>query len=203
MNSALLAAALAAYMLGSLPFGILLSKAFGSRDPRQYGSGNIGATNVMRAGGKRLGALTLLADMLKGLLPVALALYADWPESWVAAIALAVFAGHLFPLFLRFKGGKGVATMLGVMLPWQPIASLLGLLLWAVLLKLYRYVSLASILAALALPLLVWLTNASTACLLASVVIAVMVTAKHAGNIQRLMDGSEPKIGAGSPPATS
>ena len=185
-------------MLGSLPFGILLSKLFGAPDPRHCGSGNIGATNVMRAGGKRLGALTLLADMLKGLIPVALAVAVGWPEPWIAAIALAVFIGHLFPLFLKFKGGKGVATMLGVMLPWQPLVSLIGIAIWALLLKLYRYVSLASIVAALALPLLVWLTGGSTACLIASVVIAVMVTAKHAGNIRRLKAGSEPKIGAGA-----
>lgn len=196
MNSALAAAVLAAYLVGSLPFGLILSKAFGSQDPREHGSGNIGATNVMRTGGKRLGAFTLLADVLKGLIPVALAIMAGWPEAWVATIALAVFTGHLFPLFLKFRGGKGVATMLGVMLPWQPLVSLLGLTLWIVLLKLYRYVSLASILAALSLPLLVWITGASTVCLLASIVIAVMVTARHAANIRRLKDGTEPKIGS-------
>ena len=199
MSPTLGVAVLAAYMLGSVPFGILLSKAFGSPDPRQCGSGNIGATNVMRAGGKRLGAFTLLADMLKGLVPVALAVVVGWPEPWIAAIALAVFIGHLFPLFLKFKGGKGVATMLGVMLPWQPLASLIGIAVWAVLFKLYRYVSLASIIAALALPFLVWLTGGSKACQIAGVVIAVMVTAKHAGNIRRLRAGSEPKVGGESP----
>lgn len=199
MSPSLTVAALAAYLVGSLPFGLILSKAFGSQDPRNYGSGNIGATNVMRTGGKLLGALTLLADVLKGLVPVALVVWAGWQEAWVATIALAVFIGHLFPLFLKFRGGKGVATMLGVMLPWQPVASLLGLALWVVLLKLYRYVSLASVLAALSLPLLVWITGASGICILASIVIAVMVTVRHAANIGRLKAGTEPKIGSKQP----
>lgn len=195
MTPTLAAAALAAYLLGSLPFGLILSRCCGSRDPRRHGSGNIGATNVMRTGGKRLGALTLLADMLKGVIPVSLAVGAGWPEAWIATVVLAVFAGHLFPLFLRFRGGKGVATMLGVMLPWQPLASLLGLALWTLIFSLGRYVSLASVIAALALPWLVWLTGASGAGIVAAVVIAVMVTARHAGNIRRLKEGTEPKIG--------
>ena len=195
MNFALTGAVVAAYLVGSVPSGLLLSKLFGKQDPRDYGSGNIGATNVTRTGGRLLGAVTMLADILKGLLPVALAIFAGLSEAWIAAIALAVFLGHLFPLYLKFKGGKGVATMLGVMLPWQPVAALAGLGIWALLLRLSHYVSLASILAGLTLPLLVWWVEGSIACLLVSMAFASLVTLKHAANIRRLMDGTEPMIG--------
>lgn len=196
MNFALIGIVFAAYLIGSVPSGLLLSKLFGKQDPRDYGSGNIGATNVTRTGGKLLGAVTMLADILKGLIPVALAMFAGLSEEWVAAVALAVFLGHLFPLYLKFKGGKGVATMLGVMLPWQPVAALAGLGIWALLLRLSHYVSLSSILAALTLPLLVWWTEASIACLLVSMAFAALVTLKHMANIRRLMDGTEPMTGS-------
>jgi glycerol-3-phosphate acyltransferase PlsY len=195
LNFALIGAVFAAYLIGSVPSGLLLSKLFGKQDPRDYGSGNIGATNVARTGGRLLGAVTMLADILKGLVPVALAIFAGLSEAWIAAIALAVFLGHLFPLYLKFKGGKGVATMLGVMLPWQPVAALAGLGVWALLLRLSHYVSLASILAGLTLPLLVWWTGGSIACLLVSMAFAFLVTLKHAANIRRLMDGTEPMTG--------
>ena len=195
MNLPLIGAVIAAYLIGSVPSGLLLSKLFGKQDPREYGSGNIGATNVTRTGGRLLGALTMLADMLKGLAPVALSIFADLSEEWIAAIALAVFLGHLFPLYLKFKGGKGVATMLGVMLPWQPVTALAGLAIWALLLRFSHYVSLSSILAGLVLPLLVWWTGGSIACLLVSMVFASLVTVKHADNIRRLMDGTEPMTG--------
>ena len=195
MSAPLIGAVIAAYLVGAVPSGLLLSKLFGKQDPRRHGSGNIGATNVMRTGGGLLGALTMLADILKGLAPVALAMYAGLSEQWIAAIALAAFIGHLYPLYLKFRGGKGVATMLGVMLPWQPLAALAGLALWALLLRFGHYVSLASILAALALPLLVWLTGGSTACLLVSMAFASLVTLKHTGNIHRLIDGTEPMTG--------
>lgn len=195
MNLPLIGAVFAAYLIGSVPSGLVLSKLFGKQDPRDHGSGNIGATNVMRAGGKLLGAVTMLADIFKGLVPVALAIFSGLSEEWIAAIALAVFLGHLFPLYLKFKGGKGVATMFGVILPWQPVAALAGLVIWALLLRFSHYVSLSSILAALALPLLVWWTGASIACLLVSMAFASLVTVKHADNIRRLMNGTEPMIG--------
>lgn len=195
MNLPLIGAVFAAYLIGSVPSGLVLSKLFGKQDPRDSGSGNIGATNVTRTGGKLLGALTMLSDILKGLLPVALAIISGLTEPWVAAVALAVFLGHLFPLYLKFKGGKGVATMLGVMLPWQPIAALAGFGIWALLLSLTHYVSLASIVAGLALPLLIWWTEGSTACLLVGIIFASLVTLKHAANIRRLMDGTEPMTG--------
>jgi glycerol-3-phosphate acyltransferase PlsY len=195
LNLSLIGAVFVAYLIGSVPSGLVLSRLFGKQDPREYGSGNIGATNVTRTGGKLLGALTLLADILKGLLPVVLAVFAGLSEEWIAAVALAAFLGHLFPLYLKFKGGKGVATMLGVMLPWQPVIALVGLAIWALLLRFSHYVSLSSILTGLALPLLVWWTGGSMACLLVSIVFASLVTVKHAGNIQRLMDGTEPMTG--------
>jgi len=178
-----------------VPFGLLLSKALCKRDPRDYGSGNIGATNAMRTGGKLVGALTLLADIGKGAIPVSLALLAKQPESQVAAIAVATFLGHIFPVYLKFRGGKGVATMLGVILPWQPLIAAIGLFAWLILLKITRYVSLSSILAAVLLPLTLAFSDASTPALLAGTIFASLVTLKHAGNIRRLLNGTEPSIG--------
>ncbi|MFQ5344545.1 MAG: glycerol-3-phosphate 1-O-acyltransferase PlsY [Mariprofundus sp.] len=188
-------AVVAAYLLGAVPFGLLLAKSLTHKDPRKHGSGNIGATNVMRTGGKLVGGLTLLADITKGVIPVLLALLAGLPETWVAAIAVATFLGHVFPLYLGFKGGKGVATMLGVMLPWQPVVAGIGIVVWYVALKVSHYVSLASIVAALMLPLLVVSTGGSGPAMLASVVFAVLVIWKHSANIKRLMNGTEPVAG--------
>ncbi|MBL4775002.1 MAG: glycerol-3-phosphate 1-O-acyltransferase PlsY [Mariprofundus sp.] len=184
----------ASYLLGAIPFGLLLSKLLSGQDPRQHGSGNIGATNAMRAGGKLVGALTLLADISKGAIPVTLAIVLAWPETWVAAIAVATFVGHIYPVYLRFQGGKGVATMLGVMLPWQPLAAGLGLLIWVVALKASYYVSLSSIVAALSLPLFIFVNDGSIPALLVGMLFASLVTIKHASNIKRLMDGTEPAI---------
>jgi len=192
LNDSLIGAVLAAYLIGAVPFGLLLTKLLSKKDPREHGSGNIGATNAMRTGGKLVGALTMLADIAKGTLPVLLALLAGLSETWVAIIAIAIFLGHIYPVYLRFKGGKGVATMLGVMLPWQPLAAGLGLLAWIILLKTTRYVSLSSILAALLLPLLIAGTGGSVPALLVGMVFASLVTLKHAGNIKRLMNGTEP-----------
>jgi len=192
LNYPLIGAVLAAYLLGAVPFGLLLTKLLSKRDPRDYGSGNIGATNAMRTGGKLVGALTMLADIAKGSLPVWLAMLAGLSAVWIAIIAVATFLGHLYPVYLGFKGGKGVATMLGVMLPWQPLAAGAGLLIWIILIKVSHYVSLSSILAALLLPLLIALTGGSVPALLVGMVFASLVTLKHAGNIKRLMNGTEP-----------
>lgn len=182
-------------MLGAIPFGLLLSRAITKRDPRDHGSGNIGATNAMRTGGKLVGILTLVADIAKSMIPVAVAVAMELSEIWIGAIAAASFVGHIFPVYLKFKGGKGVATMLGAMLPWQPLASLLGVLIWIVLMWATRYVSLASIAGALALPLLVWMTGGSVPALLVSMLFAALVTAKHVSNIRRLLDGTELAMG--------
>jgi len=184
----------AAYLLGAIPFGLLLSKLLSGQDPRQHGSGNIGATNAMRTGGKLVGILTLLADISKGAIPVMLAMMFELSEIWIAAIAIAIFVGHIYPVYLNFQGGKGVATMLGVMLPWQPLAAGLGLLIWIIALKASHYVSLSSIVAALALPLLIYMNDGSVPALLVGMFFAALVTIKHASNIKRLMDGSEASI---------
>jgi len=185
-------AILAAYLLGAIPFGLLLSRIISKRDPREHGSGNIGATNAMRTGGKLVGVLTLLADIVKGVVPVALAMTTGWAEVWIAAIALAAFLGHIFPVYLKFKGGKGVATMFGVMIPWQPWAAVIAFAVWLLSLRLSGYVSLASILAGLSLPLAAWGLGASIPCLTVCGVLACLMILRHAGNIRRLLDGSEP-----------
>jgi len=185
-------AILASYLLGAVPFGLLLSRIISKRDPREHGSGNIGATNAMRTGGKLVGALTLLADIIKGVIPVALALAGQWAEIWIAAIALAAFLGHIFPVYLKFKGGKGVATMFGVMIPWSPWAAAIAFAVWLLALRLGRYVSLASILAGLSLPFAAWGLGSSAPCIGTCVVLALLMILRHIGNIRRLLDGSEP-----------
>ncbi len=196
MNIELALSAAAAYLLGAVPFGLLLSRAITKRDPREHGSGNIGATNAMRTGGKLVGVLTLVADIVKGLAPVFIAVAMALPEAWIGAIATATLTGHIFPVYLKFSGGKGVATMLGAMLPWQPLAALIGMGVWVALMWAFRYVSLASIGGALLLPLFIWMTDGSTSAILVGLLFALLVTAKHASNIRRLIDGSEPTIGA-------
>ncbi len=190
----LIGAVLAAYLLGAIPFGLVLSQLLTGQDPRQHGSGNIGATNAMRTGGKLVGALTLFADISKGAAPVALAIIFQFSDAWIAAVAVATFVGHIFPVYLKFQGGKGVATMLGVMLPWQPLAAVFGLLIWIAALVISRYVSLASILAALALPLLIATNNDSMPALLVGMLFAALVTIKHRSNITRLINGTESSI---------
>lgn len=194
MNLSVAGAVLAAYLLGAVPFGLILSKTVSKRDPREFGSGNIGATNAMRTGGKLVGVLTLVADIAKGAMPVSLALFAGWSETAVAAVAAATFLGHIFPVYLKFSGGKGVATMLGVMLPWQPLAALIGIACWAVVLMLSGYVSLASVLAALLLPILLVATGSALPALLVGTLFAILVTMKHASNIRRLISGTESSI---------
>jgi len=198
VNFLLSGAVCLAYLLGAIPFGLILSKYSGKSDPRRHGSGNIGATNVMRTGGKLIGIVTLLADVGKGTLAVAAAIAAGLSQTWVAAIAMAAFVGHIFPIYLKFRGGKGVATMFGVMLPWQPWAAAGAFVVWLLVFRFSHYVSLASILAGLSLPALVWLANGSIACLLTSMALAALMTARHAGNIQRIIDGVEPVSGKGA-----
>ncbi|MDX8406865.1 MAG: glycerol-3-phosphate 1-O-acyltransferase PlsY [Mariprofundaceae bacterium] len=186
------AAVLAAYLLGAVPFGLLLSRLISKRDPRQHGSGNIGATNALRTGGKLVGALTLLTDVAKGAVPVALAVNVGWADQWVAAIAVGAALGHVFPVYLKFKGGKGVATMFGAVLPWLPWAALAALAVWLLSLKITHYVSLSSILAGCALPIAAWAAGASPPAIAASFFFAVLMTLRHASNIRRLLDGTEP-----------
>jgi glycerol-3-phosphate acyltransferase PlsY len=183
-----------AYFLGSVPVGILLAKIKG-KDPRKVGSGNIGATNVMRAAGKTTGALTLVGDALKGLIPVAAALILGESKLIVAAVGLAAFLGHLFPVFLKFKGGKGVATALGVYLGLDPLAVLIAVIIFVLLLLKWRFVSLGSLVGVAVMPLLLYLFNAPIHYIYLVLVIGTLIFIKHKDNIRRLIAGTENKIG--------
>ena len=179
-----------AYILGSIPFGVLYARTQ-NLDPREHGSGNIGATNVARSPGRKAGALTLLGDTLKGWLAVALAAWTLGTPAAVAGAGLMAFLGHLFSIFLGFKGGKGVATGLGVSLYIMPLAALGSIAVFVVTLWVSRYVSLGSILAALALPLLGLFLKMPLPYITASLIIALLVLHKHHENIQRIMAGTE------------
>ncbi len=183
-----------AYLLGSVPVGVLLARMKGA-DPRKVGSGNIGATNVMRAAGKVTGALTLAGDILKGLLPVAVAFIMEEPVIVVAAAGLAAFLGHLFPLFLGFKGGKGVATALGVYLRLDPFAVFITVIVFVLVLLKWRFVSLGSLVGVAAMPLLLYLLNAPDYYVYLALIIGALIFIKHKDNIRRLLAGTENKIG--------
>lgn len=189
------AAVVAAYLLGSVPFAVISSRVFGLADPRTYGSGNPGATNVLRSGNKAAAIFTLLGDALKGWLAVWLAVVAGCAPLALGLVMLAVFFGHLFPVFLKFKGGKGVATAAGVLFAIDPWIGLATLGTWAGIAATTRYSSLAAICAALAAPLLTLWLHGADALTLAVGVMAVALIAKHRHNLQRLFAGSEPKIG--------
>jgi glycerol-3-phosphate acyltransferase PlsY len=189
---------IAAYLLGSIAFGILVSKAFGLPDPRTVGSGNIGATNVARSGKKSAAILTLLGDVLKGWLPVWLALHFDMLMWVVAYVGLAVFFGHLYPIYYKFKGGKGVATALGVMLALSPMLGLATVATWLLAFAIWRYSSLSAIIAAVLAPVYAWylFPQADNAFgisdyVLVTIVMAVFLVWRHRGNIQKLLNGTE------------
>ena len=184
-----------AYLLGSIPTGLLLARAFGV-DIRTTGSGNIGATNVYRTLGRKVGVMTLVGDCLKGVIPVLVARGLGFDVAWVAAIGFAAFIGHVYTVFLGFKGGKGVATALGVFLAASPLAVLLALAVFAVVVGTWRYVSLASISAAAAMPLFVFFLDGRAPVVLMTVGIALLVVFKHKDNIQRLRAGTETKFRA-------
>lgn len=191
----------AAYLLGSIPFAVLSSRLFGLADPRTYGSGNPGATNVLRSGNKKAALVTLLGDALKGWLAVFLAQHFGLSDATIALVALAVFLGHLFPLFLKFKGGKGVATAAGVLLALDPWLGLLTLATWLLVAYVSRYSSLAALLAALLAPLYAATLHGADSLFGVVVLIALALIAKHWGNLQRLMAGQEGRIGGSKAPA--
>ena len=184
-----------AYLLGSVPTGLLLAKALGV-NIREAGSGNIGATNVYRTIGRKLGILTLVGDCLKGLIPVLIAKWLDLPDVWVAAIGLAALLGHVFTIFLGFKGGKGVATALGVFLGTSPLSVLVAIVVFALVLYFWRYVSLASIIAAALIPGIVRILGGKPELILMSLAIAAVVIFRHRENIARLRNGTESKFKA-------
>ena len=184
---------LVSYLLGSVPFGLLLARLKG-RDPRLEGSGNIGATNVLRVAGKTLGLLTLLFDTAKGFFPVLLASKMGGDPWTVAACGLAAFVGHLYPIYLRFRGGKGVAVALGVFLAIGPFFVFLTTVFFFLLLYLFRYVSLASICSSWFFSLVLLLFRAPETSLLLSLIVAALITFRHKANIDRLLRGKEHKI---------
>jgi len=182
-----------AYLIGSLSSAIMLCKLAGLPDPRTQGSGNPGATNVLRFGGKKLAATVLIIDVIKGVVPVVIAIFLDLEQSWIAATALAAFLGHLFPLFFQFKGGKGVATALGGFLALNPAMAGIVLLSWLAVFILTRISSLSAIIAALLAPVYsLWFLENITARWIV-LVMAVLLVARHHGNIKRLLSGEETK----------
>ena len=190
-----IALVIASYILGSVPTGLLLGKALGV-DIRDAGSGNIGATNVYRTLGRKVGIATLLCDCLKGLIPVLAARWIGLPDIWVAAVGFAAFFGHVYTIFLRFKGGKGVATALGVFLGASPLAVLAAIGVFALVIWKWRYVSLASITAAAAMPLFVAIIDGRPLITAMTLLIAAIVIWKHHENIIRLKSGTENKFKA-------
>lgn len=196
-----LAAVAAAYLIGSLSFAVIVSKFYGLDDPRSYGSGNPGATNVLRSGRKKAAALTLLGDALKGLVAV---LLARWLQSYfgladevVAAVAVAVLAGHMWPLFFGFKGGKGVATALGVLLALSWPVALICAAVWLIMAFGLKISSLAALTATVISPLAAMFLVQQPSWQAAIAVIAALVLLRHRSNIQNLLSGKESKIGSG------
>jgi glycerol-3-phosphate acyltransferase PlsY len=186
-------AAVLGYLSGSIPFGLILTRMAGLGDVRSIGSGNIGATNVLRTGNKGLAAATLLLDAVKGTVPALLGMYFLGVEGGVIA-GFAAFLGHIFPIWLGFKGGKGVATYIGVMfgLNWQ--MGLLFLLVWIATAAITRYSSLSALIATLVIPVIQWVSGDHKIAALAAVM-TVIAWIKHRANIQRLLSGTESKIG--------
>ncbi len=188
-------AIVAAYLIGSIPFAIISSKVFGLADPRSYGSGNPGATNVLRSGNKKAALMTLIGDALKGTLAVIAAQQLGLSDTVVALVALAVFLGHLYPIFLKFKGGKGVATAAGVLLALDPILGLATLGVWLLVAYVSRYSSLAAVCAAIAAPIVSALMHGGNIQTIVVGILGMALIGKHWQNIQRLMAGQESKIG--------
>ncbi len=195
-----LAFVVCAYLLGSVSFAVLMSKAFGLDDPRTYGSGNPGATNVLRSGKKAAAALTLLGDAAKGWVAVALAMrFGPQDEQGVllvAAVLLAVFLGHVFPIFLRFKGGKGVATALGVLLALSGWLGLATLATWLVVALVFRLSSLSALVAAAGAPIYALLLGLPHEWVLASGIMTLLLFWRHQSNIRNLLAGKESRIGS-------
>jgi acyl phosphate:glycerol-3-phosphate acyltransferase len=191
---------IAAYLLGSISFAVVTSKLFGLADPRTYGSGNPGATNVLRSGKKAAAALTLFGDAAKGWLAVWLTIQLS-PSNvsytmLAAAVALAVFIGHVFPIFLRFKGGKGVATALGVLLALNVWVGLGALVTWMFMALVFRYSSLSALAAAIAAPIYAFLLGLPHEWVLASGIMSLLLIWRHKSNIQNLLAGKENRIGS-------
>jgi glycerol-3-phosphate acyltransferase PlsY len=187
--------ALAGYLAGSIPFAILVSRAMGMPDPRTYGSRNIGATNVLRSGNRRAALLTLLGDSMKGWIAVLVARLAGLPLEMAALVGFAAFIGHVFPAWLRFNGGKGVATAAGVIIALDWRVGVATLAAWAAVVAATRYSSLASIVAALAAPAAAWWFTGTGTILWSIAAMSMVLVARHHANIRKLVRGEESRVG--------
>ena len=194
---------LVGYLLGSIPFAVVVSKAFGLADPRSHGSGNPGATNVLRTGHKTAAVLTLLGDALKGWFAVWLATHLGAGALAIAAAGTGAFLGHLFPLFLRFKGGKGVATAMGVLAGLSGALVVAAAATWLLTALLTRYSSLAALLAALVAPFAAGVLIGRIEITTAVTLMSALLIWRHRGNIQRLLNGTEGRIGGRKKETTS
>lgn len=194
-----LIAALLGYLIGSISFAVVVSRLMGLDDPRAYGSGNPGATNVLRSGNKKAAILTLLMDALKGFVPVCAVVAFGEPyglgEGSAALVGLAAFVGHLWPVFFGFKGGKGVATGAGLLLGLNPLLGVATLISWVMVAYFTRYSSLAAIVAAVFAPFYQWLIWGFGPTTIVCAVLAALVVWRHSGNIRKLLDGTESRIG--------
>lgn len=187
--------ALGGYLAGSIPFALLVSRVMSLPDPRTYGSGNIGATNVLRSGSRVAALATLIGDVAKGWIAVLVARYLQLPPEMVALVGFAAFVGHLFPVWLGFRGGKGVATAAGVLIAYDWRLGLAVLVVWLTMAVLSRYSSLASLTAALFAPVATWYILGSGPYLVAVVAMSVLLIARHHENIRKLARGQESRIG--------
>lgn len=183
------------YLLGSLSAAIIVCKLMGLPDPRTEGSCNPGATNVLRIGGKKAAALTLAGDMLKGLIPAVLAQALGTGDGTLALAGIAAFLGHLYPVFFGFRGGKGVATALGVLLGTSWPAGLAALATWLFMAKVFRYSSLSALTAAVLAPLYMWLARPAPELVATAVAMSALLLWRHRDNIRRLISGQEDRIG--------
>ncbi len=187
--------AVLAYLIGSLSFAVIVSRFFGLADPRTYGSGNPGATNVLRSGNKGAAILTLLFDAVKGYIPVVVALNLQLGDVAVTAVGLGAFLGHVWPVFFKFEGGKGVATAAGVLLGFAPALGGGVLLVWVTMAAVFRYSSLAALVAALAAPVIQVSGWGASPITVGVVVMSAMLIWRHEANIRKLLAGQESKLG--------
>lgn len=189
----LIIALLFGYLCGSVPFGLILSKMAGLGDIRNIGSGNTGATNVLRTGNKKIAAAVLVADVLKGTIPVLIA--SQFGVELAMAAGFGAFIGHLYPVWLKFKGGKGIATYIGILLGFAPIAVLAFAIVWLTMAAIFRYSSLSAICAVIVVPIALYFLGYPHFAILFTVISAIAI-AKHHENIKRLLSGNESKIGS-------
>ncbi len=193
---------LIAYLFGSLNSAIILCKALSLPDPREQGSGNPGATNVLRFGGKKLAASVLFFDILKGVIPVFIALITGMEQAIIAVVAFAAFIGHLYPLFFKFKGGKGVATAFGVLVTMNWMVGLSILATWLVIAFTFRLSSLSALTASVLAPLYAWLFIDNHTTTIITTIMSALLLWRHRSNIRQLLAGQEPKIGSKKKQAT-